>query len=189
MKRTRRPEEEILHFIPQPAPPACELCQCFPVTLKTKALTRSLDREIAELEPSPRREELERRRQHLRCADTITLYLHGRKELITFPMLKASIPGVTPTNWNLVRDYIFYGPPTNPTPGLGYWFHSIANGLCSRQTMHLIVQPAVADLRLEYAQAVSQGQLAKAVWIRLQATWSIVKMSALWLYGKRPSLF
>src|ERR1700722_16005851 len=98
MNRIRRPEEEVLHFIPRPAPPACELCHFFPVSVNTEALTRSLDRQIAKLEPSPRREELERKRQHLGRSDAITLYLHGRKELFTLPMLKAAIPGVTPSN-------------------------------------------------------------------------------------------
>jgi hypothetical protein len=78
-----------------------------------------------------------------------------------------------------VRDYIFYGPVVAPTPGLGSFFFSLAHRFCSRKTMHLIVLPAIADLRLEYVQAVSQGRFAKAIWIRVRALWDFFKVFAL----------
>lgn len=177
-------DREILQFIPQPTPPACELCHFFPVRISATALTRRLDRQLAKLEPGPRRERLERKRQHLSRSGAITLYLHGRKELFTFPMLKAAIPNVTPANWTLVRDCIFYGPPAPPTPGVGSFFNSVATRFCSQKTVHLVVLPAIADLRIEYSRAVSEDRFAKAIWIRLHATWSFVKMFARGFCGK-----
>ena len=45
--------------------------------------------------------------------------------------------------------------------------------------MHMVVLPAITDLRLECAQAVNDGQIAKAVWIRVRATWDFIKIFAL----------
>jgi hypothetical protein len=172
-------DKGLLQFIPQTVPPPCELCHFFPVKLDAAALIRRTDRQIAKCKPGPRREKLERLRQALNPSDAITLYLHGPKELFTFPMLKAAIPTLTPSNWTAVRDYIFYGPTVAPTPGLGSFFFSLADRFCSWKTMHLIVLPAIADLRLEHVQAVSESRLARAIWIRVRATWDFIKMFAL----------
>src|SRR5262249_2267055 len=166
------------------AKPRCELCHFFPVRLNTGALVRRLGRKIAKLEPGPRREKLEQLRCGLDKSDTITLYLHGKKELFTFSMLKAAIPTLTRSNWTLVRDYIFYGPTVAPTPGLGSLFFSLADRFCSRKTIHLVVVPAIADLRLEYAQAVTEAQYGKAIWIRTRASWELWSTIALCLWRK-----
>jgi hypothetical protein len=172
-------DKELLQFIPQEDLPPCELCHYFPVRLDADTLIRRTNRRIAKCKPGPRREKLERLRQALNPSESITLYLHGPKELFTFPMLKAAIPMLTLSNWTAVRDYIFYGPPVVLTPGLGSFFFSIADRFCSRKTMHMIVIPTIADLRLEYVQAVREGRFASAIGIRVRATWDIVKMFAL----------
>jgi hypothetical protein len=45
--------------------------------------------------------------------------------------------------------------------------------------MHMVVLPAIADLRIECAQALNDGQIAKAVWIRVRALWDFFKVFAL----------
>jgi hypothetical protein len=174
-----------LQFIPQPPQPACELCHFYPVRINSEALIRRFDRQIAKLEPGPLREKLQRLRRETSRCDAITLYLHGRKDLFTFPMLKAAIPSVTPTNWTLVRDYILYGPLTPPTLGLGSFFYRVADLFCSRKTMCRVVLPAIADLRVEYSRAVGEGQLGKAVWIRVHATWNFMRLVLLCLWRER----
>jgi hypothetical protein len=172
-------DKELLQFIPQAALLPCELCHFFPIRLDADALIRRTDRQIAKCKAGPRREKLERLRRGLSHSDAITLYLHGSKELFTFPVLKAAIPTVTLSNWTAVRDYIFYGPRVVLTPGLGSFFFSIADRFCSRKTMRMIVIPTIADLRFEYVQAVREGRFASAIGIRVRATWDIVKMFAL----------
>jgi hypothetical protein len=175
----RHRDREISEFIPDRALPPCELCQFFPVAVRTAAIVRRLDRKIAKREPGPRRQKLERLRQDLSRSDAITLYLHGEKELFTLSMLKAAIPGVTATNWTMVRDYIFYGSPTTPMPGPGSFFYSVADRFCSRQTMQSIVLPAIADLRLENSQALAEGRPGKAIGICLSGWWHFATALAL----------
>jgi hypothetical protein len=122
---------------------------------RSRASARPPDREAG---VRPRRQKLERLRHDLSRSSMTTLYLHGKKEFFTFSMLKAAIPGVTATNWTLVRDYIFYGRQTAPTPGLGSVFYSIADRFCSRRTMYSIILPGIADLRLESSQALVEGR-------------------------------
>jgi hypothetical protein len=175
----RHRDQQISEFIPDPALPPCELCQFFPVALKSEDLVRRLDRRIAKRKPGPRRKKLERLRHDLSRSRTTTLYLHGKKELFTFSMLKAAIPGVTATNWTLVRDYIFYGRQTAPAPGLGSVFYSTADRFCSRRTMHSIILPAIADLRLENSQALTDGRPGKAIAICIRGWWHFAATLAL----------
>lgn len=183
MKDNRQDRDrEISQFIPQPALPPCGLCHFFPIRLDADALIRRTDRQISKCKVGPRREKLERLRRGLKHSDAVTLYLHGEKALFTFPMLKAAIPTLKVSNWTSVRDYIFYGPRVVLTPGLGSFLFSIADRFCSRKTMHMVVLPAIADLRVECSQAVNDGQIAKAVWIRVRATWDFIKMFALLEY-------
>ncbi len=42
--------------------------------------------------------------------------------------------------------------------------------------MYSIVFPSIADLRVEYSEAVRQGRLASALWIRVRASWDFVRM-------------
>jgi hypothetical protein len=175
----RHRDQQISEFIPDPALPPCELCQFFPVALKSEDLVRRLDRRIAKRKPGHRRQKLERLRDNLSRSRTTTLYLHGKKELLTFSMLKAAIPGVTAANWTLLRDYIFYGRQTAPTPGLGSDFYSIADRFCSRRTMHSIILPAIADLRLENSQAIAEGRPEKAIAICIRGWWHFAATLAL----------
>jgi hypothetical protein len=184
-KNVRHRDQQISEFIPDPALPPCELCQFFPVALKSEDLVRRLDCRIAKRKPGPRRQKLERLRHDLSRSRTTTLYLHGEKELFTLSTLKAAIPGVTATNWTLVRDYIFYGLRTTPTPGLGSFFYSVADRFCSRKTMHTIVLPAIADLRHEQSEALAEGRLGRAVAISMCGWWHLATTFALAIWHGR----
>lgn len=182
--RGRERDEDISQFIPRQALPPCELCDFFPVHIRTDPLVRQLDRKIAKLEPGIRRQKLERRRQQLSRSDAITLYLHGNKEFFTFPMLKAAIPGVTVANWALVRDYIFYGPRATPPRGPGSFLYSVADRFCPRKTMHTIIGPALTDLRLEYSETTEEDRFWAAIYVRVRAEWNFVRVLMLCLAGK-----
>lgn len=128
-----------------------------------------LNIQIAKLSPGRERRHLERIGEHLDRSGAITLYLHGERELFTLPMLKASIPAVTAANWSAFRDYILYGPQVSLTSGPGALLCVLASSFCSRKTMHLIVIPAIADLRLEYEAAVRERRFLDAFWIRVRS--------------------
>jgi hypothetical protein len=115
---------EISEFIPKPAPPPCQLCQFFPVVVQSDYMVRRLNRRIAKEQPGPQRQKLERLRDTLSGSGSITTYLPGERKDFTFSILMVMVPGVTAGNWDLVRDYIFYGPPTTPAAsGLLLLFH------------------------------------------------------------------
>jgi hypothetical protein len=177
-------DRRISQFMPDSPLPPCELCQTFPIILRKGTLISRFDRRIAKLSPGRRGKKLERLRHDVSRSDAITLYLHGDKKLFTLPMLKSAIPDLTAANWTSVRDYIFYGPQRPPTPGPGRLFCILARWFCTPKTMHSIVLPSIADLRLEYSEAVRQGRFASAMWIRVRASWDFVRMLALSAWRK-----
>jgi len=174
----RHRDRGVSEFIPKIALPPCGRCHFFPVIVESDRWVRRLNRRIAKQEGDPRRQKLERLRQALSGSGSITTYVHAKKEDFSLPMLIALVPGVTAANWTSVRDYIFYGSPTPPTPGLASLSYHIADYFCSRKTMVLVVTPIISDLRLEYREALAAGQPLKAKWVRLRGYWSLLKVLA-----------
>ena len=63
------------------------------------------------------------------------------------------------------------------TPGVR--LRVIASRLCGAQTMERVIDPLIADLQLEHAEAIHEGHLWKGRWIRLVAGFALLKVIAL----------
>ena len=55
----------------------------------------------------------------------------------------------------------------------------VASHLCCAQTMERVIDPLIADLQVEHAEANREGRLWKGRWIRLIAGFALVKVIVL----------
>ena len=60
------------------------------------------------------------------------------------------------------------------TPGVR--LRVIASRLCCAQTMERVIDPLIADLRMEHAEANQDGHAWKGRWIRLVACFALLKV-------------
>jgi hypothetical protein len=159
--------QEISDFVPE-SPQPCEVCGFFPILLDSRQFVQRLNRQIKREQAPSRRAKLRRLRHAVQPAGKFPLHLHGEKSLLNLSILRATVPGVTSANWIPLRDYIFYGPRPTLSPGPGLLLYRLADYFCSRKTIHLIVLPAIADLRLEYDEALAEGRRWRALGIRFR---------------------
>jgi len=61
----------------------------------------------------------------------------------------------------------------------GVTLRVIASRLCSAQTIERVIDPLIADLQLEYAEANHEGHLWKGRWIRLVAGFALLNVIVL----------
>jgi lipopolysaccharide export LptBFGC system permease protein LptF len=63
----------------------------------------------------------------------------------------------------------------------GQWLRVAAARLCARQTLDRMIDPIVADIQLEYEEAVRSGRFRRAAWIRVSgycAFWKAIALNA-----------
>lgn len=68
----------------------------------------------------------------------------------------------------------------------GSSLRSAAEFFYSPKVVERIVNPTIAELQVEYCQALAEKRSVKAVWIRIRGTWSLFK--ALGLYAAAKNL-
>lgn len=89
-------------------------------------------------------------------------------ELKTIELLYLLLRGVvTGDKRNIVR------PP-------GSFLRGIAEFFFSKKTLELVIAPVIADMQLEYCEAVAADRRLKASWIRLRGYWSLFKAVGLY---------
>jgi len=65
------------------------------------------------------------------------------------------------------------------TPQPGARLRAVATRLCDSTTIERVIEPLLADLRLEYADAVKRGRLWKSRWVRFAGYLTFMKVLAI----------
>lgn len=63
----------------------------------------------------------------------------------------------------------------------GSKLRALARRFCDQQTMERLIDPAIADLQCEYAEAIRRGQLWRSRWVRIAGYGAVAKVGAIGL--------